>query len=449
MRDLADPDIWTQSWFHDMLISGLINDGFSNDAMAKLREVLENKPVRSLAELMQAVRQFPDLPSEMATEISTALQQLENSSEFNRTCYLRHSPEQTRVIQWPNNPKTRVNDPAHHFGIFEDYFCRTPQRFITKQTRIGSAGSCFALRIAHQLQSWGYNYIIEEDDLPVDFPLDQLSTTNFRMAPARVGTLFNTPSMRQMVERAFGEWEPEKLVVDDNGILRDPFRSIKPMYSDTSGYEDDYQKHTVALREALLKCDVMILTLGLTEAWRFAHSNDFTSINPWQIEPSLLRATQLNVQQNVAELERLFEVYRRYNPDIRLIVSVSPVPLNKTFSQTDHVVVANSLSKATLRVAAEEFARNHRDSVSYFPSYEVVMYGTANPWEADMRHVSSDAVSRVMRLFHHMFFVDQTPLPMTMHQEPAHPTRPTIKGRIRRVLGPAMPLLRKIRKRIS
>ena len=54
----------------------------------------------------------------------------------------------------------------------------------------------------------------------------------------------------------------------------------------------------------------------------------------------------------------------------------------------------------------------------YLPSYEVVTYGTREPWEKDMRHVSAAAVARVMNLFRTMFLTDQTtPLPLLMHEE--------------------------------
>jgi hypothetical protein len=69
------------------------------------------------------------------------------------------------------------------------------------------------------------------------------------------------------------------------------------------------------------------------------------------------------------------------------------------------VVVASSLSKCTLRVAAEEFARRN-SGVTYFPAFETVMYCTENPWERDQRHVRRSTVARVMRLFHTMFVRD-------------------------------------------
>ena len=96
-------------------------------------------------------------------------------------------------------------------------------------------------------------------------------------------------------------------------------------------------------------------------------------------------------------------VWRAHNPEVKFIVSVSPVPLHATFQGTrKHVVVANCHAKATLRVVAEEFCRT-TPGAYYFPSYESVMYCTDAAWEPDLRHVSRAAVDKVMALFDQMF----------------------------------------------
>ncbi len=433
VKRLDSSTAWAEPWFPGMLCDGLAADGMSADATAELRALFDNARITSLPALIDAAEQA-ELTNQK--EIIRHLKALDHIASFNQSCYRRDKPEQTRVISWPNNPKIRQSRRSHYFDIFEDLPYRETFDLIDQSTPIGSAGSCFALRIAHQLQAWNYNYVIEEDDLPDDFPLSNLANSNFRTAPARVGTLFNTPSMRQMVERAFGEWEPDPLLYESNGKLKDPFRSIAPLYQDEDGFLNDYAEHSAALRRALTKCKVFVLTLGLTEAWKFAHSQDFTSVAPHLVHPTLLRRHELTVAENVAELERLLEVYQRHCPDIKLIISVSPVPLNKTFSTTQHVVTANSLSKATLRVAAEEFCRNHPDQAFYFPSYEVVTCGTANPWEEDMRHVSADAVERVMMLFRRMFFVDKkTEFKMASLDKPSVQQATSLRGRLKSAIS--------------
>src|SRR5262249_41544891 len=99
----------------------------------------------------------------------------------------------------------------------------------------------------------------------------------------------------------------------------------------------------------------------------------------------------------------MLDLLRTWNPEIRIIVSVSPVPLHATFRAADtHVVVANGHSKAVLRVAAEEFVKRNRD-VYYMPAYEVVMHCTRHPWDEDQRHVSREAVANVMKVFRSLF----------------------------------------------
>ena len=83
------------------------------------------------------------------------------------------------------------------------------------------------------------------------------------------------------------------ILAEDKGKIIDPFRTSKNLYDDYEGFLVDYKKHSAALNKALNKCDVFILTLGLTEAWYFAHSGKYTSISPHKINPLLIRQKEL------------------------------------------------------------------------------------------------------------------------------------------------------------
>ena len=212
--------------------------------------------------------------------------------------------------------------------------------------------------------------------------------------------------MRQMVERAFGEWIPEKLLVSTRPKFMDPFRSTSDCNSIES-YLETWTKHNEALGRALRKCEVFILTLGMTEAWVFADSGLATSTSPIFGDATLIRHKNLSVEENVYELEQIYSLFQKHNPNMKIITTVSPVPLNSTFNRDEHVVVANSLSKSVLRVALEQFSQRHPKDVFYFPSYEIVTMGTRNAWEIDARHVSNEAVERVMKQFQRQFMVSQ------------------------------------------
>tara|TARA_B100000242_G_scaffold191830_1_gene138187 strand:+ start:2003 stop:3370 length:1368 start_codon:yes stop_codon:yes gene_type:complete len=404
IKNLSRSDIWDKEWFLEMLINGFRNDGVKEYWLDIIKNfILENK-LKSFKKFIDEFKIYLEKNKfENKDEILIFLENLFEKTLYNETCYYRADPAKTRVIQWPNNQNTKIKNPQHYFNIYEDIFYRERFPIITKKTGIGSAGSCFARAIAHQLQRSGFNYVIEEDDLPKDFPIENLSSSPYRVEPARYGVLFNTPSIRQMIERGFGYWNPEFIIAENNGKLIDPFRSVANLYDDYEGFLTDYEKHNKALKKALLKCDVFIITLGLTEAWYFAHSGKYTSVSPHKINPVLLRQKNLNLDENLKELEKIFEIYKKHQPNIKFIISVSPIPLNKTFSKTKHVVEATGLSKAILRLAANQFSINHPKDVFYLPSFETVMYGCQDPWEINKRHVNPKAVARVMELFANMF----------------------------------------------
>ncbi len=127
---------------------------------------------------------------------------------------------------------------------------------------------------------------------------------------------------------------------------------------------------------------------------------------PWKLSPALLGRKVLTVDDNIRELQRLVDAWRPFNPDVRIILTVSPIPLLATFRSDEcNVVVANCHSKSVLRVAAEEFAARN-DGVTYFPAYEAVLYGTRQPFREDGRHVSRQALDRVMTMFRETFCAD-------------------------------------------
>ena len=142
-------------------------------------------------------------------------------------------------------------------------------------------------------------------------------------------------------------------------------------------------------------------------AGKFLADGTFASRNPKSKEHiALFRHRTLTVAENLSYLQRFLDVLRIHNPELTLIVSVSPVPFMATgLADEKHVVVANAHSKAVLRVVADEFIAAN-ENVHYFPSYEMVMHCLENPWEADQRHIRRIAVNRIMSLFEQMFVIE-------------------------------------------
>ena len=150
------------------------------------------------------------------------------------------------------------------------------------------------------------------------------------------------------------------------------------------------------------------MTLGLNEAWQYLPDGTYISRNPRNKNLNgLLTHRTLSVEENIDYLQRFVDVVRAHNPNIKLVVTVSPVPFLATGRADEyHVITANGHSKAVLRVAAQEIVERN-ENVFYFPSYEVVTVCSPEIWTEDQRHVHPDAIRRVMATFDEMFLTDE------------------------------------------
>ncbi len=164
----------------------------------------------------------------------------------------------------------------------------------------------------------------------------------------------------------------------------------------------------------LRQADVVIMTLGLNEVWRDAVTDTRLNAAPglWNVKkaPGRYALEITDVDQNVAALEEVHTRLKALNPAMKIVVTVSPVPMGATFSGRD-VAIANTLSKATLRAAAEVFAAAH-DDVDYFPSYEIASLSSrAFAYAPDCLHVADRVVSHIMGTFLGAYCQDAPPAP--------------------------------------
>jgi hypothetical protein len=158
---------------------------------------------------------------------------------------------------------------------------------------------------------------------------------------------------------------------------------------------------TVAKRVA--QCRGLIITLGLVEVWRDCKTGVYTNSTPIRSalkpDPNRYEFHLTSFAENWDSLESIHALLTRYgHPDLRIVITISPVPLMATFSKMD-VVAANAYGKSLLRTVAEEWAAAH-ENVDYFPSYEIVQNSNREAaWEPDLRHVTGAAVQHIMDLF--------------------------------------------------
>jgi hypothetical protein len=113
-----------------------------------------------------------------------------------------------------------------------------------------------------------------------------------------------------------------------------------------------------------------------------------------------------NISDVIEDLHQFIDLIHSKNPAIKIILTVSPVPLAATY-ENKHIMVSSTYSKSVLRVAASEIEA-HYPFVTYFPSYEIITGpGQADRYfEDDLRQVTPEGVAHVMRIFQKHFIDD-------------------------------------------
>lgn len=281
---------------------------------------------------------------------------------------------------------------------------------ISRETRVSSAGSCFAQHISRALAERGYNYVIAEK--APDFLSPEAALRHgYGVFSARYGNVYTTLQLLQLIQRALGIFEPkDQFWMSDKGRCFDLLRPrIMPQgYASRAEAEADSRQHLAAVRRLLKTTDVFIFTLGLTEVWLSRGDGTAYPTCPGcgsagNYDPERYEFHNLSAAETAASLSSAIDLMKEANPYVQIVLTVSPVPLIATMEQR-HVLQATTYSKSVLRVAAEETVIRH-PNVHYFASYEIIT-ATRNTHifvDADGRTITTAGVTRAMDVFFTQF----------------------------------------------
>lgn len=281
---------------------------------------------------------------------------------------------------------------------------------LTRSDIVASLGSCFAANLVPYLKANGFQYVEEEPRHRSfsDAPSENLSYGQFSAA---YGNIYTARQFRQLLDRSLGGYRPiEDRWVLDTGEIADPVRPGL-LYKARSNKEYDLltTSHLRSVRNVFTKATAVIFTLGLTEAWMSSDDGLVFPACPGTVagafDPKRHRFHNFSVDEIVDDIEHIHSQLRSVNNCVRLILTVSPVPLVAT-ATTEHVLLASTYSKSVLRVACTQ-VQEHNSDITYFPAYEIIT-GPQAPddfFEIDKRNVSRKGVEAVMAAF--LSFCDQ------------------------------------------
>ncbi|MHA6766749.1 GSCFA domain-containing protein [Sphingobium ummariense] len=279
-----------------------------------------------------------------------------------------------------------------------------PKFSFGKKTRIVTFGSCFAQHISRVLIANNYSWY-DAEPIPATVPRELKRKFGYEVFSARTGNIYTARALLQWAQWALGAAPPPDQVWERQERFYDPFRpAIEPDGFASADEVIATRNATIrAMERAIRNSGVFVFTLGLTEAWEDRESGIVYAACPGTVAGTFDAERHLfkNFKMNEihADMMAAMALMRSVNPEIKFLLTVSPVPLTATASD-EHVLVATTYSKSVLRAVAGQLTEEFPD-VDYFPSYEII---TAPPYRgmfysANMRTISPKGVDIVMSHF--------------------------------------------------
>ncbi len=245
-------------------------------------------------------------------------------------------------------------------------------KFLSKNTKFFTMGSCFARNLSKSLNNSGY--------VSHHMEISEYINTTF-------------------ANKVFVDWLGN---ADVDNAIRERFAELLP---------PDWSKEKTF--QVIKDSDVFILTLGVAPAFFDRATGDFVLPRPTALNSRVLAEKYLyrttGVQENVENALHVIKFIRNVSPRIKIIVTVSPVPLLASF-EYESAVQADCLSKSTMRLVAHEVVNNSNISdILYWPSFEIFRWAGSNSsgyFAADdgaAWHVSEEKVAGTIKAFIEMF----------------------------------------------
>ena len=170
-------------------------------------------------------------------------------------------------------------------------------------------------------------------------------------------------------------------------------------------------------------------TLGTNHIYRLKETGEIVD-NCQKRPQSLFNEEELTVDECADYLQRAIDILRQQHPDVRVVLTVSPIRYRK------YGYHGSQLSKATLLLAVQRMINNCQLSIvnyqlSYFPAYEIINDELRDYrfYAEDMLHPSSQAVEYIWQRLSEVYLSDAAkqfvkewqPLKAALHHKPFNP----------------------------
>ncbi|CAN7210284.1 GSCFA domain-containing protein [Rhizobium sp. LjRoot254] len=289
-----------------------------------------------------------------------------------------------------------------HVTELEDLY--QPKFVLRPSDRITVAGSCFAQHVGRNLKAQGFD-VLDKEPPPEFLSEDVARTFGYGIYSGRYGNIYTARQLVQLIkDSADGVTREEDFWWRGERVFDALRPNVEPDGLESVEEAVLHRRQHLSKVQALFgETDVMIFTLGLTEAWESVESGIAYPTCPGVIagafDQSKCRFVNYDFNAVLADMVEVRALLKAINPDMKLLLTVSPVPLTATASGR-HVLVATTYSKSVLRAVCGSLSGMF-DDVDYFPSYELIASPAARGffYEPNLRSINRNGVALVMSQF--------------------------------------------------
>ncbi len=262
-------------------------------------------------------------------------------------------------------------------------------------------GSCFAENMAQKLVNAGFSVLHN--------PL---------------GELYNPLSIQAAVELITG-----RRTLDEGDLLfRDGLWHSFYHHSSFSCRQKQelltkMEQSFTKTKDFLKKARWAMITLGTAFVYRYKPSGRIVA-NCHKVPASQFERFRLSVNQITEALQATFELLHTLNPELRMVLTVSPIRHLK------NGMAENQRSKAALILAVSQMIAES-DHAEYFPAYEIMMDDLRDYrfYADNLTHPSQAAVQYIWEKFAETYFsaeckkavADMEKLHQALNHRPLHP----------------------------
>ncbi len=248
---------------------------------------------------------------------------------------------------------------------------------IDYNSKLISIGSCFSSHMAHKLEHFSFD----------------ISNNPY-------GTFYNPISIFRSLAYEASDFK-------NSLIQRDGMWVSYLSHSDITSQKESnllglLERTADTFKQKIQSCDFLILTLGSAKVYKHRNSGLLVA-NCHKVPQKEFDSRLLEPIEIINEFDKSLEYINSLNPNIKIILTVSPVRyLSDGFQM-------NSLSKAILIYACHVIINKHNNS-EYFPAYEMIIDDLRDYrfFEEDLLHPNSSAVKYVWNGFKQCYLSEKT-----------------------------------------